>query len=115
MRSLRLLSMGAIFLASSLNGEVQEETDSLKGCTIQYNAAISSSKIWVNFDGEQEYVFTLSDTSRWMTTSQEAFRTVIADRWSVGDHLTIKLTDNFWIAANAERTSEVLLTPLCNK
>jgi hypothetical protein len=89
-----------------------EDSSSCVGI-IQYETTISASAIRINFEGEPEYIFTLSDTTRWMTNGNETF--TIATGWNIGDHLTIVYQENGWIAANVTQKTSVPLVPLCHK
>lgn len=84
--------------------------------TISYEAVIVSSTIWRSFDSdEQQYVFTLSDGTRWMTDDADHFRSVIEMGWDTGHHLIIRLTDEGWLAQNIEQQHQIRLAQLCNK
>jgi len=88
----------------------------IDGYVIQYDATILSSKVWVSWDGkEHTCVFFLSDGTRWITTSEGTFHAVTNPQWRSGDHLTIQLTENEWIASNTERHLSAPLYQLCNK
>ncbi|HEY2809826.1 MAG TPA: hypothetical protein VGJ00_00315 [Rhabdochlamydiaceae bacterium] len=85
------------------------------GYAIEYQATISSAKIWKDFAGGEDYLFTLSDGTRWITNSADGFQTVIQKNWMVGDCITITLSDTGWIAKNAQHPSEITLSQICNK
>jgi hypothetical protein len=110
-----LQSVIGSLLCAHLPAEIHQESP-IDGYVIQYDAAIASSKVWISWDGKEHVrLFTLSDGTRWITTSEEAFHTVTKSRWRAGDHLTITLTQNAWEAENRERSSSVSLQQLCNK
>jgi hypothetical protein len=116
-----LQSLIASLLLSNLPAEVHQETETrqespIDGYIIQYDATITSSKVWISWDGDEHVcLFTLSDGTRWITTSEQAFHAVIKSRWSAGDHLSIKLEENCWKATNTNRDNAVPLQQLCNK
>lgn len=87
-----------------------------RGYCIQYEETITSSTLWWSADGKEcEYVFTLSDGTRWMTGSTEHFQSVKKAGWGMGDHLMITLTEDCWLAQNQERHHEIPLLQICNK
>src|SRR5271170_7312362 len=99
-------------LACSL---LRAEDDDLKGCILTQQATIISSKIRLNFEGEYEMLFTLSDGSTWMTQGEEDFQTVIKAPWALTDVLLLINRLDHWSVRNFSHESEVVLVPLCNK
>ena len=107
-------ALAACFFFSQMHASTQDEL--ARGYSIQYEATISSSTLWRNSDGKEcEYVFTLSDGTRWMTGDPEHFQNIEKAGWSIGDHLTIRLTEDCWLAQNQERKHETPLLQICNK
>lgn len=109
-----MISCAAWLLAAELQAEV--EAPQTSGYTTQYEATISAVRTWSSFDGaEHQYIFVLSDGMRWMTNTQDVYYTVSKTGWTIGDHLTIWLTPDGWLAKNHERVTAVPLIQLCNK
>jgi hypothetical protein len=103
-------------IASLLLSNLSAEENPIDGYIIQYDATITSSKAWVSWDGKEHVcLFTLSDGTRWITTSETAFNAVTNPQWRAGDHLTITLEEDFWKAINTDRHTATPLQQLCNK
>ena len=89
--------------------------DRYRGCVLSQEASIVAKKIQMNFDGEYEILFTLSDSSIWMTEGNETFREVREAGWTLSDELLLINELEHYRAYNITRASEVILVPLCRK
>src|SRR6185503_10945021 len=76
------------------------DDDNYKGCIVTQQATISSTKIRLNFEGEYEALFTLSDGSTWMTQSDEDFQTIVQAPWALTDVLLLINHLDHWTARN---------------
>ena len=111
----KALLIAAFSLFSQLQA-ADESSQPPSGYMTQYVATISAVRTWSSFDdAEHQYIFVLSDGMRWMTNSPDVYYTVTKTGWTIGDHLTIWLTPDGWLAKNHERVISVPLIPLCNK
>jgi hypothetical protein len=110
-----LISFAACLLFSQLQA-ADDAKQQPSGYMTQYEATISAVRTWSSFDdAEHQFIFVLSDGMRWMTSSQDVYYTISKTGWTIGDHLTIWLTPDGWLAKNHERVISVPLIQLCNK
>ena len=114
-----LKSLISCLLFCPLHAAEQQNTmqeDALPSFVIQFNGYLSSSKILTSDDGtDQQYIFILSDGTRWMTNSEKDFHDITRMGWSIGDRLTITSTEDCWRVFNSDRNHELTLLQLCNK
>lgn len=94
---------------------LRADDDDYRGCIVTQQATILCTKIRVNFEGDYEALFTLSDGSTWMTQGDDDFQTIVEAPWALTDVLLLVNHLDHWTARNFTHESEVTLVPLCNK
>jgi hypothetical protein len=106
---------GNLILCLSFAMLLYAEEDRYCGCILSQEASIVAKKIQMNFDGKYEMLFTLSDSSIWMTEEDETFLKIIDAGWALSDELLLINELEHYRVYNITRASEVILTPLCRK
>jgi hypothetical protein len=105
----------AFALCLSLTVLLCAEDDRYRGCILSQEASIVAKKIQMNFDGNYEMLFILSDSSIWITEGDESFQKVLETGWALSDELLLINELEQYRVYNSTRASEVILTPLCRK
>lgn len=111
---------GSIPLRSVIQSEICNASHNFpqKMLSSSVEGVITEVSIWENNCGYPGYWFVVSGNWRlvfcasecWITTWEKDYHKVIADRWTIGDHVRITYAGLFWEATNIERNSTVTVS-----